>query len=140
MLGRKPIVEAQHPRAGRVGDAPGKIAKQRREAHEIGTAVQVQDVPARKRARRRDPLRLDATGVDGNQLGSSRRGRHKPREAGDLPTGIRDLNVRSRPRPHEPRQTETDQLGAQGHCSSRQIVCAAIWRGSLPRHCEDPLQ
>jgi hypothetical protein len=44
MLGRKPVVDAQHPRAGHVGNAPGKIAKQRRKAEQIGAAVQVQDV------------------------------------------------------------------------------------------------
>jgi len=115
MLGREPVVDAQHPRAGRVGDAPSKIAKQRWKAEQIGAAVQVQDVSVRKRAGRSDPLGFDTAGVNYNQLGSAWWGRHEMREAGHLSTDILDLNVRWKPGPHEPRQAEADKLGAQTH-------------------------
>ena len=115
MLGREPVVDAQHPRAGRVGDAPGKIAKQRWKAEQIDAAVQVQDVSVRKRAGRNDPLGFDTAGVNDNQLGSAWWGRHETREAGHLSTDILDLNVRWKPWPHGPRQAEADKLGAQTH-------------------------
>jgi hypothetical protein len=115
MLGRKPVVDAQHPRAGHVGNPPGKIAKQRRKAEQIGAAVQVHNVSVWKRAGRGDPLGFDTAGVNYDQLGSARRGRHEMREAGHPSTDILDLNIRWKPWPHEPRQAEADKLGAQTH-------------------------
>jgi hypothetical protein len=115
MLGRKPVVDAQHPRAGHVGNPPGKIAKQRRKAEQIGAAVQVHNVSVWKRAGRGDPLGFDTAGVNYDQLGSTRRGRHEMREAGHPSTDILDLNIRWKPWPHEPRQAEADKLGAQTH-------------------------
>src|SRR5262249_3201407 len=103
------------PRAGHVGNAPGKIAKQSRKAEQIGAAVQVQDVSVCKRAGRGDPLGFDTAGVNYDQFGSARRGRHEMREAGHSSTDILDLNVRWKPLPHEPRQAEADKFGAQTH-------------------------
>jgi hypothetical protein len=47
-----------------------------------------------------DPLGFDTAGVNYDQLGSARRGRHEMREAGHPPTDILDLNVRWKPCPH----------------------------------------
>jgi len=114
MLRRKPIVDTQHSCAGRVGDAPGKIAKQRRKAEQIGAAVQVQDVSVGKRAGPGDTLGSDTAGINCNHLGAAWRTRHETPEARYLPADILKLNVRWKPS-HEPGQAQADKLGAQTH-------------------------
>jgi len=114
MLGCKPVVDTQHLCAGRIGDAPGKIAKQRWKAEQIGAAVQVQDVSVGKRARPGDTLGSDTAGINCDHLGAARWRRHETPEARHLSADILEPNVRWKPS-HEPRQAQADKLGAQTH-------------------------
>jgi len=113
MLGCKPVVDTQHLCAGRIGDAPGKIAKQRWKAEQIGAAVQV-DVSVGKRARPGDKLGSDTAGINCDHLGAARWRRHETPEARHLSADILEPNVRWKPS-HEPRQAQADKLGAQTH-------------------------
>src|SRR5690242_17334877 len=136
MLRRKPIVDTQHSCAGRVGDAPGKITKQRRKAEQIGAAVQAQDVSVGKRAGPGDTRGSDTAGINCNHLGAAWRTRHETPEARQLPADILKLNVRWKPS-HEPGQAQADKLGAQTHllnpreCGSDGLPCAVRRTKSL---------
>jgi hypothetical protein len=75
--GCKLVVGTKHLRAGRVGDASGKIAKQRGKAEQIGAVAHVEDVSVEKRSGSGDMLGSGTASINCDHSGSARWRRHE---------------------------------------------------------------